>query len=144
MVRTQPCPDKSRIMRPANLFSNHRHDLEIHFVPEVTLVCHVLQTRQYDDDVRDAISTAWCVSCLSHFKACNITCLPVCHGCRTSTNLSSEERCCCREYFDGYDQKPERSQVAVFDIDETALSNRAEWLTSMVEVCMPLCASARK
>ena len=46
----------------------------------------------------------------------------------------ADDRVICRDFFDSYDEKPERSQVAVFDIDETALSNRAEWLTSLQRV----------
>lgn len=34
-----------------------------------------------------------------------------------------------RTYFDAYPRQPNASQVIVLDIDETALSNRAEWLT---------------
>lgn len=37
----------------------------------------------------------------------------------------------CRGFFDKKDVQPDRLQVAVFDIDETALSIRAEWLTSL-------------
>ncbi|KAK9905877.1 hypothetical protein WJX75_008052 [Coccomyxa subellipsoidea] len=33
-----------------------------------------------------------------------------------------------RSYFDSYPRQPNASQIIVLDIDETALSNRAEWL----------------
>lgn len=36
-----------------------------------------------------------------------------------------------REYFDSYPFTPNASQIIVLDIDETALSNRAEWLTML-------------
>ena len=34
-------------------------------------------------------------------------------------------------YFDSYPRQPNASQVIVLDIDETALSNRAEWLNAL-------------
>lgn len=33
-----------------------------------------------------------------------------------------------RSYFESYPRQPNASQIVVLDIDETALSNRAEWL----------------
>lgn len=36
-----------------------------------------------------------------------------------------------RAYFDTYPQQANASQIIVLDIDETALSNRAEWLTAL-------------
>ena len=46
-------------------------------------------------------------------------------------NTYTHARCTCRDFLDKTDVQPDRSQVAVFDIDETALSNRAEWLTGL-------------
>ncbi len=36
-----------------------------------------------------------------------------------------------RAYFDSYPRQANASQIIVLDIDETALSNRAEWLTAL-------------
>jgi outer membrane protein assembly factor BamD (BamD/ComL family) len=36
-----------------------------------------------------------------------------------------------RQYFDAYPGKPNASHLIVLDIDETSLSNRAEWLRMM-------------